>query len=244
LSKQEYWKKRAGKYSSFQWANDPKYIDLFLNFLEFRKEDLVLDAGIGTGLISDKLSGRVRAIVGVDSSLSMLQHCSKNGNTILAHEDLRNLSFMNESFDKVIARNVLHHIYLDVEMALAECYRVLKEGGEILVGDRVAPAEEVKEEYKKILALKDRRVIFTPLSLCKLLVCAGFRIEKFEDFWTRDLSVKSWLQKSGLSQEIQDEILFYHAEGSEEFKRAQNVRMVGEKDCLIDIKNVVIKGVK
>lgn len=243
MNKEQYWKSRADKYSSFQWARDPKSLELFLNFLEFRKEDLVLDAGIGTGLVSEALSERVRAIVGVDSSLAMLEHCSRNGNTILAHEDLRKLPFMDESFDKVIARNVFHHIFEDVGSAVKECYRTLKKGGAIIVGERVPPADEVKEEYERILKLKDRRWIFTESGIWTLLSDAGFKILKSRDIWIRNLSVRSWLLKSGLPEEIQDEIFARHVCGSEALKKAHNLKIVGS-DCFIDIKSVIVGAAK
>lgn len=243
MSKEQYWKSRADKYSSFKWARDPRYLDLFINFLEFRKKDLVLDAGIGTGLVSEALSERVRAIVGIDSSLAMLTRCSRNGNTILAHEDLRKLPFVDESFDKVIARNVFHHIFEDVPKAADECFRVTKKGGAIIVGERVPPADEVAEEYERILKLKDRRWIFTESGIWALLSEAGFKILKSRDVWIRDLSVRGWLSKSGLPDEVQEKIFALHICGSEALKKAHNLRIVGS-DCLIDIKSVIVGAAK
>lgn len=243
MNKEQYWKSRARDYSSFKWAKDPKYIDLFLNFLEFRKTDLVLDAGVGTGLISEALAPRVKAIIGVDTSLAMLSQCSRNGNTILMREDLRSLPFMTESFDKVIARNVFHHIFEDVEKAAKECYRTLKEGGAIIVGERVPPAKEVRDEYARILELKDRRFIFTERGIWKLLSAAGFKIIKSRDCWIRDLSVKSWLSKSNLPEDVQDKIFDLHVKGSKALKKAHNMK-IERDDCFIDIKSVIVGGVK
>lgn len=150
---------------------------------------------------------------------------------------------MNESFDKVIARNVFHHIYLDVEKAAEECCRVTKEGGAIIVGERVPPADEVRQEYEQILILKDQRIVFTESSLWSLLATAGFKILKSRDVWIRNLSVRSWLRKSGLSKEIQEKIFALHVCGSEAFRKAHNLKIVGD-DCFIDIKSVIVGGVK
>lgn len=244
-----YWTmQRASKYSSFKWANDPGYLKCFLSLVKFNKKDLVLDAGIGTGLVSEALSSLVKTIVGVDSSLIMLDQCSRNGNIILMKGDLRSLTFMEKSFDKVIARNVFHHIIFDhisegAQKAADECYRVLKKGGEILVGERVPPTDEIKEEYARIFRLRGRRMIFTEASLRKLLNDSGFRILNAAEYWIRNLSVRSWLKKTGLSEEIQEKIFDLHINGSDDLKKAHNLRPIMD-DCLIDIKNTIVRGIK
>lgn len=244
MIKEHYWRQRAEEYSSFKWAKDSEYIKFFLNFMCFSDEDLVLDAGIGTGLISDQLSQFVKTIIGVDTSLDMLNQCSRNGNVILMKEDIRDLPFMDESFDKIIIRNVLHHIVKENQKAVDECYRVLKKKGRILIGERVPPADEVKEEYNKIFQLKnDERIIFTEQGLIQVLMNSGFKIVVSEDYWIRNLSVKNWLSKSTLPTEIQDKIYSLHVNGSRELKEAYNMKIFAD-DCLIDIKNVVIKGKK
>ncbi|MBL4674044.1 MAG: class I SAM-dependent methyltransferase [Arenicella sp.] len=48
------------------------------------------------------------------------------------HEDLTNLSFNNESLDKIISFDCLEHIP-DYKKALTECYRALKQGGRMLL---------------------------------------------------------------------------------------------------------------
>lgn len=244
-----YWtSERANQYSSFKWAKDPGYLKYFLSFVKFKKEDLVLDAGIGTGLVSEAISPLVKAIVGVDSSLIMLNQCSRNGNMILMEGDLRSLNFMKGSFDKVIARNVLHHIVFDhisrgIRAALDECYRILKEKGEILVGERVPPSDEIIEEYTRIFRLRGPRIVFTESILRELLDDAGFKVLAIGEYWIRNLSVKSWLKKCELSEEIQEKIFDLHINGSEALKKAYNLRPIMD-DCLIDIKNLVLRGIK
>lgn len=244
MIKGQYWNwERAENYSSFKWAKDPGYLKHFLSLVKFSKEDLVLDAGIGTGLISEVLSSSVKTIIGVDSSLAMLDRCSRDGNIVLMKGDLRSLTFMGESFDKVIARNVFHHILEGTQKAADECYRVLKKGGEILMGERVPPADEIKEEYTRIFRLRGRRVIFTERSLRGLLSNSGFRILDSKEYWIRNLSVRSWLKKTGLSKEIQEKIFDLHINGSEDLKKAHNLRPIMD-DCLIDIKNTIVRGVR
>jgi hypothetical protein len=47
------------------------------------------------------------------------------------HEDVMNLSYPDESFDLIVSNDVLEHIP-DPEIALCECFRVLRRGGTVL----------------------------------------------------------------------------------------------------------------
>ena len=71
--------------------------------------------------------------IGCDISEKLLEICTKKGlNTILAN--IKNLPFLDNTFDHIICIAVLHHISVREERinAINELLRVLKPGGKLL----------------------------------------------------------------------------------------------------------------
>ena len=133
-----FWDKVAGVY------------DVFVNVInrkthqELRKivtdlidtEDTVLECACGTGLLSAVMAPKCRQLTATDFSDKMLKKAEKNcsafHNITYAHADITALPFPDESFDKVVAGNVIH--LLDNPMtALKELNRVCKDGGMLII---------------------------------------------------------------------------------------------------------------
>jgi len=91
----------------------------------------LLDAGGGTGRVSQALKGYVQRLVIADLSYGMLQQANlKNGfHTVCSHTEL--LPFPDESFDRVIMIDALHHV-CDYVTTAKELWRVVKIGGRIV----------------------------------------------------------------------------------------------------------------
>jgi SAM-dependent methyltransferase len=84
----------------------------------------VLDAGCGEGVIVDEYSGRL-AIEGLDPNYSSSR---------VRHGSLTSLPYPDASFDRALCLDVLEHLaFEDQPKAIAELYRVLASGGELLV---------------------------------------------------------------------------------------------------------------
>src|SRR4051794_7606448 len=84
----------------------------------------VLDAGCGEGVLVDEYAGRL-AIAGVDPNYSSDR---------VTTGSLTALPQPNESFDRALCLDVLEHLTFEEQpRALAELYRVLRHGGELLV---------------------------------------------------------------------------------------------------------------
>lgn len=101
--------------------------------LPTKKTDYVLDIGCGNGVSTANIKGDL--VIGVDLSESELQRAKKrfpNREFVLA--DARALPFKNNTFDFVVAINMLHHVS-DPEVVLNEAYRVLKKGGVLYTVD-------------------------------------------------------------------------------------------------------------
>ena len=239
----KFWKKRVERYNALEWANHQSYLNAFAQAGDFKKTDIVLDVGTGTGIVAHVISPRVKQVIGLDKSQDMLEHSNWYENMYFIRRDILNPIFKDGVFDKVTARQVFHHILEGTQEAMDECYRVLKSGGKMIFSEGIPPSEEVKEDYIKIFKLKEKRLTFMEEDLIALMEKAGFKNIKLNVLWLRRMSVKNWLINSGLPQSTQDKIFKLHVNAADYFKKVYNLTENGG-DCLIDMKMVILEGEK
>ncbi|MHB9139441.1 MAG: class I SAM-dependent methyltransferase [Victivallaceae bacterium] len=95
-----------------------------------RPEMKVLELGCGTGFFTVEIANTGAAVTAIDISPDLLQEAAENvktANVAFLRENAYAMSFTDASFDSVIGSSVLHH--LEIEPALSEIFRVLKNGG-------------------------------------------------------------------------------------------------------------------
>jgi len=113
-------------------------IEKVLQIYEPSSEERVLDLGCGWGTFCWALGPRVAEMVGVDFSQKSVDLCEKK----LAEAPIDGLSFIRadardtgleaESFDLVIAADLVEHLYPeDSQAVVAEVFRLLKKGGRL-----------------------------------------------------------------------------------------------------------------
>lgn len=238
----EFNQSRAQHYNCLQWATNERYLDSFLDFAGLQTGDEVLDVGTGTGLVARRAAQKVKKVVGLDNSPEMLKIAGQKSQGIaFVLGDARWMPFRAESFDKVLARMVLHHLIEGLELALDECRRVLRRGGTLVVSEGVPPCPEVKPEYIKIFELKEKRLTFLPEDLTGLLARTGFvKITRRSCVLPR-VSVKNWLENSGCPEPVREKIMQLHLNSSDLFKKAYDL-VVTENDCLINMHFFMVKG--
>ena len=131
-------KQRFGEYAEKgDYHKDPdknwKYYPIYAEKLSFVKKYLskiskkkkILDAGCGEGVIVEEFKKKGYDITGFDYNYS-----SKN----VFKGDIRNMNFKNNSFDIVLALDIIEHLnFEEQELAIAELKRVLKRKGRILL---------------------------------------------------------------------------------------------------------------
>jgi len=239
----DFWRKRSEYYNKLEWANNQLYLDAFVEAGSFKKTDVVLDVGTGTGIIAHAISPFVKEVIGLDKSQHMLEHSNWFGNMYFIKRNIFDPIFKDEVFDKVTARQVFHHILRGTQKAMNECYRVLKKGGLMVFSEGVPPSPEVKQDYIEIFKLKEKRLTFMEEDLITLMERAGFKNIQTNIIWLRQMSVTNWLVNSGLPQPIQGRIFDLHANAGGYFKKAYNMVEI-EGDCLIDMKMVTLTGGK
>lgn len=93
----------------------------------------VLDVGCGAGANLRLLSDLgLPGVVGLDLNLASIRFCREKGLGEIEQGDLRHLPFASESFDLVLATDVLEHVD-DDQLAVEEIQRVLRPGGTALI---------------------------------------------------------------------------------------------------------------
>lgn len=159
-------------------------------------EDVVLDLGAGTGLLTFALAPMVKSVTAVDTSPAMLKRIERRANDLRQTNvrtmtcDLRDLSLPDESVSLVVSSYAFHHLdEPGKELALAEVRRVLEPGGRVVICDMM---------FALSLASRDRRIMLDkavllarkgPAGLVRLARNAG-RVATGR--WEHPCSLETW----------------------------------------------------
>jgi ubiquinone/menaquinone biosynthesis C-methylase UbiE len=240
-----FWKARSQNYQQLEWTQQPSYLNAFLRAGDFDLSDEVLDVGTGTGIIAHAVAPIVKRVVGVDYSDDMLQQAciNKAENEEFRVGDLREQMFPAASFDKITARMVFHHILTNIDTAMANCYEYLREDGRLILSEGVPPHADLKDWYTQMFTLKEERRTFMEEDLLNLVRGAGFRSVDMEIYTAPQMSIRNWLEKSGLPQETQDQIYGMHLDLNGLGTKHYRMR-VTEDDIFCDWKFVILKASK
>jgi SAM-dependent methyltransferase len=94
---------------------------------------IVLEVGCGSGMGLPYLRAHARMVVGGDYTMPLLQEARRHlPDARLVRMDARRLPFRDQTFDAVLMLEMIYYI-ADQEAAFAECRRVLKPGGKLMV---------------------------------------------------------------------------------------------------------------
>ena len=133
-----FWDKVAGVYDIFVRIINKKTHKMLIKKTVslFTDQDEFLECACGTGMLSAPVAGVCRHLTATDFSENMLKRAKKNcresDNISFTQADIMNLPFDDNSFDKVVAANVIH--LLDEPMkALCELRRVCRNGGQLII---------------------------------------------------------------------------------------------------------------
>ncbi len=133
-----FWDRISGVYDLFGNVYNGRVNRMLCRLVSERikQTDVVLECACGTGMISAAIAPVCNSLTATDFSEGMLKQAKKKcrtfSNITFQKADITSLVYENESFDAVVAANVIHlldHPY----QALAELDRVCKTGGRLII---------------------------------------------------------------------------------------------------------------
>jgi len=137
-------------------------LQALINSIENRDNQTALDVATGGGHVANALAPHVDKVTAFDLTPKMLKvaeaFITQNGHTNISfvQGDAEAMPFQTESFDIVTCRIAAHH-FPNVDAFVSETYRVLKQGGQFLLDDNVAPENnEADHFYNQIEKLRDK----------------------------------------------------------------------------------------
>ncbi|MDR2040832.1 MAG: methyltransferase domain-containing protein [Tannerella sp.] len=167
------WESPAGK---LRWA---RRVNMLTEFI--KPERTVLELGCGTGYFTKEIAKTGAKVVAIDISPDLLTIAKGNvpcPNVSFLEENAYRMTFENGRFDYVIGSSVLHH--LDIEKAISEIYRVLKDGGIIaftepnMMNPQIALQKNIPYLKRKLGDSPDETAFFR-WKISKLLKEQGFK---------------------------------------------------------------------
>jgi len=134
-----HYNRLARIYDSLYGEEQNAKIKSILRMVKTRCEDLVLDAGCGTGLLIDHVAARVNHFVGLDVAEKALKVASERSrrlrirrNVSLIRADVDALPFRDNIFDKIFALTLLQNVPEPCR-TLREMVRAAKDMSEVAV---------------------------------------------------------------------------------------------------------------
>ena len=178
----EYFDKIAFRYDEWFLTKTGKYVKntekrLIFELLEI-KEGLALDLGCGTGLYTLELKSIGFKVFGLDLSKKMLKVALLKDKALsLLRGDAYFLPFKDKCFDLVISITLFEFLKTP-EKSIKEIFRVLKPGGEVLIGTMNSRSlwflfKRLKSKFVETAYRYAR--FYTPKELENLLKQSGFK---------------------------------------------------------------------
>jgi ubiquinone/menaquinone biosynthesis C-methylase UbiE len=134
----------------------------------------LLDAGGGTGRKSYPLLKKVAGIVIADSSMGMLSQAAKKTGLITVCSETERLPFEDDSFERVIMVDALHHVY-DYRVTSGELWRVVRPGGRIVIEE-----PDIHTVIVKIMAIIEKLALMRSHFISPQEIAATFVSPKAE----------------------------------------------------------------
>lgn len=159
------------------WNTPPEdcmfHINKVIPFMLYTtRHNTLLDLGCGGGHFINSAKDWF-ICTGIEASTVGLEECRKRvPEATFLEMDIENMEFADFKFDIITSIGTLEHV-VNIPLAVAECFRVLKEGGVFYV---YAPNTEWIHEDQP------NEVRMDELEWKEILTNAGFKVEYFEKY--------------------------------------------------------------
>lgn len=233
-----YWKKRAENYNKTNWVHDDHLLDAFLALIPQNREyKKILEVGIGTGMVANKVVEMLGPIIGLDKSSAMMSRINHVGiEKVLG--DAHSLPFQNNYFDLIYIRNVVHYLE-NPEKAFSEIRRCLKPDGIFLFSQVIPFADEISKEYDDLIG----RQIHYPTQQEILHWFNSYVISRKIEYILKEQSIMNWLNNTCNDNDIKQNIVNKHKTSSIRYKSLVNYFEKND-DMFVDVKHLMIRAQK
>lgn len=106
--------------------------EILRDLLQLKSDQFLLDAGGGTGRVSEQFQNDVHKLILGDFSFAMLRQAKKKNTGNQLQISSLELPFPDQSFDRILVVDALHH-FPEQRQAVVELLRVLKTGGRLVI---------------------------------------------------------------------------------------------------------------
>jgi ubiquinone/menaquinone biosynthesis C-methylase UbiE len=137
----------APYYENFIHLKDPQKI---INAARLPVKGAILDAGGGTGRVTQAFSGMASQLFVADVSIKMLLQASAKHGLLPVCSYSEKLPFPDNYFARVIMVDALHHVNNQTD-TISEMWRVLKPGGLIVIEE-----PDIRNFSVKMVAIAER----------------------------------------------------------------------------------------
>ncbi|WP_188188801.1 methyltransferase domain-containing protein [Nonomuraea sp. SYSU D8015] len=199
-------------HDSCSWLTDEGLLTRHAELCAVPENARMLDVCCGSGVVGNAFKGKVGESVGLDITPEMVRLASERLDVV--HQGtVYDLPFEDASFDLVVNREVLHLLPMP-EKPISEIFRVLRPGGQFIVGQIVPYADEDAFWMFRIFKKKQPLLyqMFREEDFRGLLLGGGFTDLKMEEYFLWE-SIDRWIDTHETTPARRQEIyrLYYDA---------------------------------
>lgn len=126
----DYFSRFAHRYDGFVGDFE---LSSILDYLDLKRNDILVDVGGGTGRLAQALKHHVRGCVVLDYSYNMLQKAKgKDNDIMLVQASSDAMPFRDGTIEKLFMNDSLHHIQAQ-KGTIHECERILTKPGKLMI---------------------------------------------------------------------------------------------------------------
>lgn len=192
------------------WITDPGLLGKFVEMAHLRPDAALLDVCCGTGIVGAGFAGKVARRVGLDLTAEMMEQAKERlDEWVQGSADA--MPFADATFDIVVCRQALH--FVDSPAGVArEMYRVLRPGGQAIIGHRVPHGPEDAAWWEQVNRKKQPLLknILLPDGLRGILEQAGFVDIQAVDHYVWE-SIRVWMDSPEADAASEDVFALYRS---------------------------------
>jgi DNA gyrase subunit B len=199
-------------HDSCAWLADEDLLRRHAEMCDVAPDARMLDVCCGSGVVGNAFKGRVGEMIGLDITPEMVRLASTRLDKV--HQgNVYDLPFEDASFDIVVNREVLH-LLPGPERPVSEIFRVLRPGGQFIVG-QIMPYGDVDAYWMFRVFKKKQPLLFQMFreeDFRAILLGAGFVDLRMEEHFLWE-SIDQWIDTHETTPAHRQEIyrLFYDA---------------------------------